>query len=87
MKFSEIIPQWYATFVEELSQESLFELVLAANYMDIPALLELGCASVALLIKNKKTPQEIASLFGVDREYIAPDEKKIREQFPWSEEV
>ena len=46
-----VADKWYATFIE-VEQEILFELILAANYMDIKPLLELGCASVAAMMKG-----------------------------------
>lgn len=46
-----ISDKWYATFIE-VDQEILFELILAANYLDIKSLLELGCASVAAMMKG-----------------------------------
>ena len=39
----------------------LFELILAANYLDIKSLLDLTCAKVASMIKGKNT-EEIRSL-------------------------
>ncbi|KAH8748610.1 negative regulator sulfur controller-3 [Diaporthe sp. PMI_573] len=42
----------------EVDEEMLFEIIVAANYMDIKALLNLGCKSVANMIKGK-TPEEI----------------------------
>jgi len=48
----EIVAPWYAEFVE-VEQEMLFEIVLAANYLDIKQLLELSCAKVASMIKGK----------------------------------
>lgn len=36
---------------EQVQQETLFELILAANYMDIKPLLDLTCATVASMIK------------------------------------
>ena len=39
-------------------QEMLFELILAANFMDIKPLLDLACAKVASMIKGK-TPEDI----------------------------
>jgi len=39
---------WDATFID-----SVYDLILAANYMDINSLLHLGCAKVASLIKGQ----------------------------------
>jgi S-phase kinase-associated protein 1 len=40
----EVVQEWYAKFVT-VEQETLFELILAANYMDIKPLLDLSCAT------------------------------------------
>jgi S-phase kinase-associated protein 1 len=48
---SEVVSKWDAAFVE-VPQETLFELILAANYMDIKPLLDLTCAKVASMIKG-----------------------------------
>ena len=39
--------------VDQGSRQDLYDIILAANYMDIPALLHLGCAKVASLIKGQ----------------------------------
>jgi S-phase kinase-associated protein 1 len=49
----EVVQDWYANFVG-VEQELLFELILAANYMDIKPLLDLTCATVASMIKGKR---------------------------------
>ena len=54
-ELSDIVDPWYAEFVN-LEQEVLFELILAANFMDIKSLLELACAKVASLIKGMTIP-------------------------------
>ena len=41
----EVVGEWDATYVE-CDMEFLFELILAANYMDIKSLLDLTCAKV-----------------------------------------
>jgi len=46
---------WDAEFVDKIGEnrQQLYDLILAANYMDIKALLHLGCAKVASLIKGQ----------------------------------
>jgi len=46
---------WDADYVDRISKnrQSLYDLILAANYMDVKSLLHLGCAKVAALIKGK----------------------------------
>ena len=43
---AQVVDQWHADYIN-LEQEELFELVMAANYLDIKPLLELSCAKVA----------------------------------------
>ena len=49
-KMEEVVSEWDAAFVD-IEQEMLFELILAANFMDIKALLDLTCAKVCLLTR------------------------------------
>jgi S-phase kinase-associated protein 1 len=76
--------EWYANFVKSMENEPLFELILAANFMDISPLLDLTTAAVAIQFRDAKTPQDIARKFGITREYKEPDDKRIRELYPWS---
>eukprot|EP01083_Nonionella_stella_P102569 291850_1 len=39
-------------FIDTFDKKTIFEIILAANYMDIKSLLHLGCAKVATLIKQ-----------------------------------
>jgi S-phase kinase-associated protein 1 len=47
--------EWDAEFVDQFDDKKqvLYDLILAANYMDIKPLLHLGCAKVASLIKGE----------------------------------
>ena len=49
---AELTTPWYAEYIK-LEQEVLFDLILAANYLDVKPLLDLACAKTASLIKNK----------------------------------
>lgn len=80
----EVVPEWDANFVE-MDQESLFELILAANYMDIKPLLDLTCAKVASMIKGK-TPEEIRKRFNIQNDFTPEEEEAVRAENKWAEE-
>lgn len=64
----DVVPDWYASFVDiELGLE-LYALTNVVNYLDIPPLLDLLCARIAAPMKGK-TPDEIRTLFN-----LPPDE-------------
>ncbi|OQR85536.1 S-phase kinase-associated protein 1A [Achlya hypogyna] len=62
---ADVVSEWDAAFVD-IDQEVLFEVILAANYMDIKSLLDLACAKVATLIKGK-TSDEIREMFHIEK--------------------
>jgi S-phase kinase-associated protein 1 len=82
---AEIVPKWDADFVN-IEQETLFELILAANYMDIKSLLDLTCAKVASMIKGK-TPEQIRQTFNIRKDFTEEEEKQIIDENKWCEEV
>lgn len=63
-KKTEDIDEWHKKFME-VDQETLFDIILAANYLDIQPLLDLGCRTVANMIKGK-SPEEIRSTFNIE---------------------
>jgi S-phase kinase-associated protein 1 len=82
---NEVVQEWYADFVN-VEQEILFELILAANFMDIKPLLELSCATVASMVKGK-TPEEIRQHFNIVNDFTEEEEAQIREENKWCEEA
>ena len=44
---TQVVDAWWAEYIDIGTQEELFELVMAANYLDVKSLLELSCAKVA----------------------------------------
>eukprot|EP00611_Tribonema_gayanum_P021843 TRINITY_DN428_c0_g3_i1.p2 TRINITY_DN428_c0_g3~~TRINITY_DN428_c0_g3_i1.p2 ORF type:complete len:183 (+),score=93.90 TRINITY_DN428_c0_g3_i1:76-624(+) len=81
----EVVQDWFATYVQ-VEQEVLFELILAANYMDIKPLLDLTCATVASMIKGK-TPEEIRKTFNIVNDFTPEEEAQVREENKWCEEA
>ncbi|KAH3732118.1 cytosolic glycoprotein FP21 [Pelomyxa schiedti] len=68
----------------KVDQETLFQLILAANYLDIKPLLDLTCKTVALMMKGK-TPAEIRKTFNI----LTPtpeEEEEVRKANPWLDE-
>ena len=73
----EVVDEWDAAFVT-IDQEMLFELILAANYMDIKSLLDLTCAKVASMIKGK-TPEEIRKTFNIVNDFTPEEEAQLED--------
>ncbi|KAK7237895.1 hypothetical protein SO694_0002244 [Aureococcus anophagefferens] len=82
----EVVQEWYANYVD-VDQELLFELILAANYMDIKRLdLTRRRATVASMIKGK-TPEEIRKTFNIVNDFTPEEEAQVREENKWCEEA
>lgn len=80
----EVVSEWDADFVE-VEQEALFELILAANYMDIKPLLDLTCAKVASMMKGK-TVEEIRRTFNIVNDFTPEEEEAVRQENKWAED-
>ena len=53
LNLSELVDAYDAKFIDIQNLEDLFDIILAANYLDINILLDLSCAKVATFIKGK----------------------------------
>jgi S-phase kinase-associated protein 1 len=66
-KLEELVQPWYAEFVK-VPRPLLFDMVAAANFMDIKALLDLTCLAVSILIKGKSAA-ELREMFNIAGDY------------------
>lgn len=82
-KAEDILP-WDRDFCN-VDQATLFELILAANYLDIKPLLDLTCKTVANMIRGK-TPAQIRSIFHIKNDFTPEEEEKVRKENEWCEE-
>jgi len=64
------------------SQDKLFELILFANYLNIPSLLNLGIAKIASILKDQRSDVYLKYL-GLEAEPTASEEREIRLRNPW----
>ncbi|KAJ6640367.1 S-phase kinase-associated protein 1 [Pseudolycoriella hygida] len=83
-KRTDDISSWDADFLK-VDQGTLFELILAANYLDTKGLLDVTCKTVANMIKGK-TPEEIRKTFNIKNDFSAAEEEQVRKENEWCEE-
>ncbi|KAL9276702.1 hypothetical protein ACSQ67_025715 [Phaseolus vulgaris] len=78
----EDLKAWDADFVK-VDQATLFDLILAANYLNIKSLLDLTCQTVADMIKGK-TPEEIRKTFNIKNDFTPEEEEEVRRENQWA---
>lgn len=83
-KRTDDISSWDADFLK-VDQGTLFELILAANYLDIKGLLDVTCKTVANMIKGK-LPEEIRKTFNIKNDFTPAEEEQVRKENEWCEE-
>ncbi|KAK2973679.1 hypothetical protein RJ640_022136 [Escallonia rubra] len=79
------LKSWDAEFVK-VDQPTLFDLILAANYLNIKSLLDLTCQTVADMIKGK-TPEEIRKTFNIKNDFTPEEEEDVRRENQWAFEL
>lgn len=81
---AENISEWDQKYLS-VDQEMLFEIILTANYLDIRSLLEVGCKTVANMIKGK-SPEDIRKTFNITNDFTPEEEAQIRRENEWAED-
>ncbi|VVB04041.1 unnamed protein product [Arabis nemorensis] len=79
----EELKNWDGEFMKNIDQSTLFNLILAANYLNIKSLLDLTCQTVADMIKGK-SPDEIRATFNIKNDFTPEEEEKIRQENQWA---
>jgi S-phase kinase-associated protein 1 len=79
-----ILP-WDKDFMAKLEQPVLFDTIMAANFLECKDLLDLGCKTVANMIKGKSV-EELRTTFHLKNEFTPEEEKKVREENEWCDE-
>jgi len=70
-----VADKWDAEYINKMNKKTIFQVILGANYMDLPSLLHLGCAKIATLIKGK-SPEEIKNILADDSNESKQEENK-----------
>lgn len=79
---NQVLKSFDAEFVK-VDQPVLFDLILAANYLDIKSLLDLTCQTVADMIKGK-TPEQIREIFNIENDFTPEEEEEVRKENAWA---
>ncbi len=76
---SDVTDEWDITFLNSLDLDATFDMINAANYMDIKPLLDLSCAKIASLMKGKSA-EEIRTMFSIECD-LSEEELKEYEEY------
>lgn len=82
-KRSTEIEAWDQRFME-VDQEMLFEIILGSYSLEIMPLTNLGCMTVANMIKGK-SPEEIRKIFNIQNDFTPEEEDQIRRENEWAD--
>ncbi|KAI7735017.1 hypothetical protein M8C21_006605 [Ambrosia artemisiifolia] len=66
----------------KMDQATLFDLIQAANYLDIKSLLDLTSQAIADMIKGK-SPEEIRKVFNIKNDFIHEEKEEVRRENAW----
>ncbi|XP_032160452.1 S-phase kinase-associated protein 1-like [Mustela erminea] len=83
-KWTDDIPVRDQEFLK-VDQGILFELILAANYLDIKGLLDVTCKTVVNMIKGKS--EEICKSFNIKIDFTEEEEVQVCKENQWCEET
>ena len=79
LSMHELVDAYDAAYID-VEQETLFKLLLAANYLNVRSLIALCCAKFATWVKNR-TPEQIRQTFGIRHDATQQEEQDIMREY------
>jgi len=80
----DLVQAWYAEFLK-VENETLYAMIAAANFLNVQPMLDLTCASIAMMIRGK-SGDDIRATFNLGE--LSEEEKARRaEEDRWCEEA
>ncbi|CAH8390692.1 unnamed protein product [Eruca vesicaria subsp. sativa] len=80
----EALKKWDAEYMKSMDQSTIFDLILAANYLNVASLLDLACQTIADVIASCKDGAEIREKFGIENDFSPEEEAEIIKDNQWS---
>lgn len=77
------VNKYEVDFFHGLDQAVLYDLLMAANYLNVKGLLDRVLQRVADMIKGKQ-PEEIRKLFNIKNDFTPEEEEQIRKENAWA---
>ncbi|KAG0260756.1 hypothetical protein BG011_001653 [Mortierella polycephala] len=74
--------EWDKEFIK-VDKDLLMDIVMAANFLDIKNLLDIGCLAIAYMLTGK-TPEEIRATFGIPKDFAPGEEERIEQEHAWA---
>jgi S-phase kinase-associated protein 1 len=74
----DVTDEWDVAYINSVDLDGNFDIINAANYMDIKPLLDLSCAKIASLMKGK-TAEEIRTMFNIECDLTEEELKEYEE--------
>lgn len=79
----DIVGEWDAAYIDLAhDQETLVDIILAANFLSCKPLLDLGLCQLACMIKDK-TPEEAQTILNIDGDITPEEMQLVRDENPW----
>jgi S-phase kinase-associated protein 1 len=78
----EDVKEWESNYIN-VDQATLFDLILAANYLNIKSLQDLTTHTIANLMKGK-SPEQIRKAFNLVHDFSPEEEEEVRSLNQWA---
>ncbi|KAL5723683.1 hypothetical protein ACHQM5_007053 [Ranunculus cassubicifolius] len=83
VKTDEELKAWDKEFIYRGDLDTLYWILLGANFLSVKGLLDLAAQRVADTIKGK-TPEQIREIFNIKNDFTPEEEAEIRREHAWA---
>merc|ERR1712083_66497 len=68
-----------------VDKDTMYHLILAANYLEIKDLMDVGCQMIADSIKGK-SPEQLRAMFNIECDFTDEELKQVQKENEWCDE-